>query len=389
MADDRRAETAELRRLRRRIDALDRRIVGLLNERAELAREVGRAKHAAGRRAIRDAEREREVLLRVTMANTGPLPQADLLALYRRLMAATRALEARDRARDVAGPRSNPTLTPDPLVEAGATSQQPSKQTRYAPAPTGYLHLGHVANAIYVWGLARARGAAVLLRIEDHDRSRSRPEYEAALLEDLDWLGFVPDAGPVRQSDDDAPYEAALAALRGGGARLRLRLLANDLHDLGERARPALARAGLPGRLPAARRRGTSPPSRRWAAARSGGWTCSSGRAPTRSSPAGDPPIRDRDGYWTYGFSVVVDDLRQGVDLVIRGRDLIEATPAQIRLGALLGRRRPRSSPTTDSSGPRTARSCPRRTARRASASCGRPAGRRPSSSARRRPRSA
>jgi chorismate mutase/prephenate dehydratase len=94
------AETPELRRLRRRIDALDRRIVALLNERAELARDAGRAKAAAGRRAIRDAEREREVLLRVTMANTGPLPQADLLALYRRLMTATRTLEALDRETD-------------------------------------------------------------------------------------------------------------------------------------------------------------------------------------------------------------------------------------------------------------------------------------------------
>jgi chorismate mutase/prephenate dehydratase len=86
-------------RLRRRIDALDRKIVGLLNERAELGRDVGREKTAAGRRAIRDAEREREVLLRVTMANTGPISQADLLAIYRRLMAATRAIEARDRRR--------------------------------------------------------------------------------------------------------------------------------------------------------------------------------------------------------------------------------------------------------------------------------------------------
>ena len=92
-------ETLELRRLRRQIDALDRRIVALLNERAELARSAGRAKEAQGRRAIRDAEREREVLLRVTMANEGPLGQADLLALYRRLMTATRALEARDRDR--------------------------------------------------------------------------------------------------------------------------------------------------------------------------------------------------------------------------------------------------------------------------------------------------
>jgi chorismate mutase/prephenate dehydratase len=99
MADGKPAEPAEVRRLRRRIDSLDRRIVGLLNERAELGREVGRAKAAAGRRAIRDAEREREVLLRVTMANTGPMPQADLLAVYRRLFAVSRALEARDRRR--------------------------------------------------------------------------------------------------------------------------------------------------------------------------------------------------------------------------------------------------------------------------------------------------
>lgn len=98
-------ESSELRRLRRRIDALDRRIVGLLNERAELGRAVGREKVAAGRRAVRDAEREREVLLRVTMANTGPMPQADLLAVYRRLIAVSRALESRDRKRELEGGR--------------------------------------------------------------------------------------------------------------------------------------------------------------------------------------------------------------------------------------------------------------------------------------------
>jgi chorismate mutase/prephenate dehydratase len=103
VADRAADETPELRRLRRRIDALDRKIVALLNERAELGREVGRAKAADGRRAIRDAAREREVLLRVTMANTGPMPQADLLVIYRRLMAATRALERRDRERDARG----------------------------------------------------------------------------------------------------------------------------------------------------------------------------------------------------------------------------------------------------------------------------------------------
>lgn len=89
-----RPESPELRRLRRRIDALDRRIVALLNERASLALAVGRAKQTAGWAAVRDAERERDVLERVAAANRGPLSEDDLLAVYRRIIAATRALEA-------------------------------------------------------------------------------------------------------------------------------------------------------------------------------------------------------------------------------------------------------------------------------------------------------
>jgi chorismate mutase len=92
------ADSPELRRLRERIDAVDRRIVGLLNERADLARSVAREKLTLGR-AVRDAAREREVLLRVSIANEGPTPQADLLALYRRLMAVARGLEQRERER--------------------------------------------------------------------------------------------------------------------------------------------------------------------------------------------------------------------------------------------------------------------------------------------------
>jgi chorismate mutase len=100
-------ETPEMRRLRGRIDALDRRIVELLAERTRLGVEVGAAKRAAGRRAVRDPDREREVLLRVATANPGPLPQADLLAVYRRLIAATRRLESEARRRE--GPGSDPT----------------------------------------------------------------------------------------------------------------------------------------------------------------------------------------------------------------------------------------------------------------------------------------
>src|SRR5687768_15300212 len=88
--------------------------------------------------------------------------------------------------------------------------------TRFAPAPTGFLHLGHVVNAIFVWGLARALDGHVLLRIEDHDRQRCRLEYETALLDDLDWLGFAADS-LVRQSERDVIYRNALATLMDRG----------------------------------------------------------------------------------------------------------------------------------------------------------------------------
>jgi chorismate mutase/prephenate dehydratase len=93
------AASPELARLRTEIDEVDRRIVALLNERAELVRAVGHEKLAIGRRFVRDRQREREVLLRVSMANAGPTPQADLLAIYRRLIAAARTLETAERDR--------------------------------------------------------------------------------------------------------------------------------------------------------------------------------------------------------------------------------------------------------------------------------------------------
>ena len=90
---------AELSRIRDDIDALDRAIVELLNHRAALGRAAGRQKALAGRRAVHDPEREREVLLRVAMANGGPLSSAELLSIYRRIVAATRGVEHRDRDR--------------------------------------------------------------------------------------------------------------------------------------------------------------------------------------------------------------------------------------------------------------------------------------------------
>ncbi len=83
-------------------------------------------------------------------------------------------------------------------LSALAARLPPRPLTRFAPSPTGYLHLGHVANAICVWGIAGALDGRVLLRLEDHDRGRCRPDYEAALLEDLEWLGLEPDIGLSR-----------------------------------------------------------------------------------------------------------------------------------------------------------------------------------------------
>lgn len=219
---------------------------------------------------------------------------------------------------------------------ADVPAVEPDGVTRFAPAPTGYLHLGHVANAIWVWGVARAGGARVLLRIENHDRQRSRPEYDAALLEDLAWLGFRADLGPVRQSDDDAvaAYEAAAGLLRAGGLVYEC-----DCTRATFAARPWFS-PGCPG---ACRERGIAGPVLR--ADLGGGseaWTDGVvGRRSGEVAGAGDLPIRDRHGNWTYGFCVVVDDLRQGVDLVVRGEDLLDATPAQIRLGRILGRETP------------------------------------------------
>jgi glutamyl-tRNA synthetase/glutamyl-Q tRNA(Asp) synthetase len=225
----------------------------------------------------------------------------------------------------------------EPTGRGPGPARGSATRTRFAPAPTGFLHLGHVANAIHVWGLASTTGGAVLLRIEDHDRVRCRPEYESALLGDLAWLGFEADEGPVRQSDDDAPYAEALDRLREETlvygcdcSRATFEAWAR------ERGRPWHG-PGCPGDC---RHRALDGPVLR--VALGGGserWMDSLvGPCADEVASGGDPPIRDRDGNWTYLYAVVVDDLRQGVDLVVRGRDLLASTPDQIRLGRLLGR---------------------------------------------------
>jgi glutamyl-tRNA synthetase/glutamyl-Q tRNA(Asp) synthetase len=204
--------------------------------------------------------------------------------------------------------------------------------TRFAPAPTGYLHLGHVLNAVYVWGIARASGpgSRVLLRIEDHDRVRSRPEFEAALLDDLAWLGFTADGPLVRQSERTDIYEGALAKLRRRGLVYACRCSRSELASgryPGTCADKRLAESpglGLRVRLDSTIERFNDlrlgPQSQQ------------------PSQQCGDLLVRDRDGNWTYQFAAVVDDWLQGVTHVIRGEDLLDSTGRQIQLARLLGR---------------------------------------------------
>ena len=218
----------------------------------------------------------------------------------------------------------------------------PANLTRYAPAPTGYLHLGHVANAIWTWGLARRAGARVLLRIEDHDRQRCRPEYDEALLEDLDWLGFRPDLGPVRQGDPDsqAVYAETLRRLQADGLVYGCDCTRSTFAAWAAGNGRAWSGQGCPRDC---RARGVAGPVLRVALGDgSEAWTDVLARACREDvAPSGDLAVRDRHGNWTYGFCVVVDDARQGIDLVVRGRDLLEATAGQIRLARSLGRDAP------------------------------------------------
>jgi glutamyl-Q tRNA(Asp) synthetase len=232
-------------------------------------------------------------------------------------------------------------------LSALAARLPPRPLTRFAPGPTGYLHLGHAANAVWVWGLARALDGRVLLRLEDHDRSRCRPAYEAALLEDLEWLGLEPDIGAVaefrsgasrlRQSDSGSEYAAALERLGDGlfVCDCSRKDVAGEAGDVVNQETPYPGRCRDRGLEPApgrGLRLRMEPGGERFVDARLG---------PQEQHPAGqcgDLLLRDRLGQWTYQFAVVVDDLRHGVDLIVRGEDLLGSTGRQIRLGRLLGR---------------------------------------------------
>jgi glutamyl-tRNA synthetase len=233
---------------------------------------------------------------------------------------------------------------------------------RYAPSPSGPLHLGNLRTALLAWCFARSQGARFLLRIEDLDPQRSRREHEAGILADLERVGIDWDGPPSRQSERVERHRAAFEQLRDGGriypcwcSRAEIRQAASAPHPplpgasrpRRERAYPGTCR-DLSARERARRERSGAPAAWRLDAA--------SQRVRFVDLLAGstetvvddfvvwraDPPSQISAGIPAYNLAVVVDDADQGIGEVVRGDDLLETTPRQILLARLLGLAVPR-----------------------------------------------
>jgi glutamyl-Q tRNA(Asp) synthetase len=234
--------------------------------------------------------------------------------------------------------------------------------TRFAPSPTGYLHLGHVRSALEGWRAARSAGGRFLLRLEDIDRPRCRDEYAAAILDDLAWLGLSWD-GPVRkQSEHFDDYRGALDRLEAMGIlypcfctrrdiQAEIARAAGAPHVPSELPYPGTCR-GLGSRQRAEKRRSGIDYALRLDLARALAltgpldWVEEDGEGP-REKPAdptslGDVVLARKDVPTSYHLAVTVDDAIQGVTLVTRGADLAGATHVHRVLQALLGLPTPR-----------------------------------------------
>jgi glutamyl-Q tRNA(Asp) synthetase len=238
---------------------------------------------------------------------------------------------------------------------------------RFAPSPNGYLHLGHAFSALINFDMARAMGGRLLLRIEDIDPIRCRPEYEAAIYEDLAWLGIAWEEPVRRQSEHFKDYRAALARLEAQGlvyasfeSRAEITALVAEREAVGPRREPwprdpdgAPLYPGTAKSLsPAERQRrieaGATYALRldmTGALARAGalGWE-ETGEGPQHQAGAvaaapaawGDVVLARKETPTGYHLSVVVDDALQGVTQVVRGQDLFWSTSVHRLLQVLL-----------------------------------------------------
>lgn len=226
--------------------------------------------------------------------------------------------------------------------------------TRFAPSPTGYLHLGHAASALAGWRAARRGGGRFILRIEDIDTTRCRPEFEAAIYEDLAWLGLDWEQPVRRQSEHADDYAAALKRLDALGIlypcfctrqeiAAEIAAALNAPHGPEGPLYPGTCRT-LPAELQAGRRAQGVPYALRLdaaAAAELAGpltWQ-EDGRGTITVDPQelGDAVLARKDIATSYHLAVTVDDALQGITLVTRGEDLFHATHLHRLLQALLG----------------------------------------------------
>jgi glutamyl-Q tRNA(Asp) synthetase len=235
---------------------------------------------------------------------------------------------------------------------------------RFAPSPNGFLHLGHARSALLNFDLARQSGGRLLLRIEDIDATRCRPEYEQAIYDDLAWLGIVWEQPVRRQSDHLALYSEAVERLTRDGllypafeSRAEIARLVEEKDRAGAWPRDPDGAPLYPGTgriLPDHERdwkeRAGAPYALRLdmdaAIARAGplSWTelgmgphGETGEVPARPDQWGDVILARKDTPTSYHLSVVVDDALQGVTHVVRGQDLFWATGVHRLLQALLG----------------------------------------------------
>lgn len=241
---------------------------------------------------------------------------------------------------------------------------------RFAPSPNGRLHLGHAYSALLAHDAARAAGGRFLLRIEDIDQARARPEHVAAIFEDLRWLGIRWDAPPMRQSTNLPAYEAALAHLAARGLLYPCRCTRRDIAGALDAPQEGAAPVGpdglaYPGTCRPAAATPLAPPFPEGAALRLNmraavdalggpdavrsltwqeiGEGPEGQTGPQHLDPealveaVGDVVLARKDCGTSYHLSVTVDDAAQGVSHVTRGRDLFHATPIHRLLEALLG----------------------------------------------------
>ncbi|MGH6993796.1 MAG: tRNA glutamyl-Q(34) synthetase GluQRS [Caulobacteraceae bacterium] len=223
--------------------------------------------------------------------------------------------------------------------------------TRFAPSPSGLLHLGHAYSALTAFAAAQGAGGRFLLRIEDIDEARSRPRFEEAIFEDLAWLGLTWEAPVRRQSEHLDDYHAALERLKAEGLLYRcIRTRAETLRGIGSAPHgPAPASlAGPPEPAEEAKAMAEGRPyawrlSIERARERLGGFEDlffveeDEGRVRAAPEEGGDPILAGKGGGIAYHLAVVVDDAFQGVSHVIRGEDLKGARAVQRLLQALLG----------------------------------------------------